>query len=145
MPIVQPAPARFAAATELARANELTPIHGDPDALAIQPPSGFFETAWAATGNSIEFNGSPRASCEPFVVGRIEKDRRGTGTVWCFCKTERMPYDLCVQCALVVLRHHFGSRFKVGSDGTDDDWTEARNLVQNVLGYGGDFAVAAPT
>jgi hypothetical protein len=57
-----------------------------------------------------------------------------------FCKTNRRPYDLCVQGCLMVLSHHLGTaRFRVDSDGTSGDWDEARQACQRVLGYGGEW------
>jgi len=87
----------------------------------------------------IVFNGSTPASCEPFEMARVEFDRRGRSKVWGFCKTEHLPYDLCVQTALIIMRHHLGAAIEVGSDGSMDDWRQAVDLVQKELGYGADF------
>ncbi|MEI7835659.1 MAG: hypothetical protein WCK05_04515 [Planctomycetota bacterium] len=84
----------------------------------------------------------PRARCEPFRVHRCEKDRHGRATTWSFCKTGRAPYDLCVQVALIVLRHHLGDLFTVGSDGCDGDWQQARRFCQEHLGYGQGFKLS---
>ena len=61
---------------------------------------------------------------------------------WCrgCCKTSYRPYDLCVQGCLIVLSHHIGeARFRVDSDGTSEQWNEARDACQHVLGYGIDW------
>ena len=91
----------------------------------------------------IVFNGRSLAKCEPFEVGRVEFDRHGRGWVWSFCKTERLPYDLCVKAALIILSHHLGEQFKVGSDGSDNDWARARQLVQERKGYGATFQLTS--
>lgn len=59
------------------------------------------------------------------------------------CKTNMRPYDLCVQCCLVVFKEHFGDAVKVRSDGDSEDWNEARDVCQHVLGYGLLFALDA--
>lgn len=87
----------------------------------------------------IVFNGEAPHCCEPFEVARIEFDRRGCHTVASFCKTEHQPYDICVQAALIILKHHLGDAINVTSDGEDEDWQTGRRAVQDVLGYGGDF------
>lgn len=89
----------------------------------------------------IVFNGAAGAACEPFLVLRSQKERRGGAVSWSFCKTERAPYDLCVQVALIILKHHLGDRFVVGSDGRDEDWEAARQHCQQCLGYGKEFVL----
>ena len=51
-----------------------------------------------------------------------------------FCKTDRLPYDLCVQACLIVFNHHLGAGFAVSSDGADPEWDRARNLCHAILG-----------
>ena len=91
----------------------------------------------------IVFNGQGRAGCEPFEIHRTECDRHGRAVFWSFCKTEHLPYDLCVQMALVILKHHLAEMITVGSDGKDDDWAEARRHCQKQLGYGDTFRLHA--
>ena len=61
------------------------------------------------------------------------------GLWFSFCKTNFRPYDLCVQGCLIVFKERFGAVFQVTSDGTDEQWNEARDACQVVLGYGLDF------
>ena len=89
--------------------------------------------------DKIEFNGVARQSCEDFRVLRVDAPRRGRSKVYSFCKTEKLPYDICVQCALIILWHYFGNDINISSDGTNEDWKEACNLCQEHLGYGADF------
>lgn len=57
-----------------------------------------------------------------------------------FCKTAYKPYDLAVICALIIARHHLGSKYiMVRSDGNRDKWADGRQLCQIALGYGEDF------
>jgi hypothetical protein len=92
------------------------------------------------TQNTIAFNG--REGCEPFEVRQTERDRHGRSVFWAFCKTEKAPYDLCVQAALIVLQHHLGDDIKVSSDGNDADWDRARTVCQQCLGYGEGFTLS---
>ena len=50
-----------------------------------------------------------------------------------------MPYDLCVQAALIVLKHHLAAAITVSSDGGEPDWERARAACQKWLGYGEEF------
>jgi len=51
-----------------------------------------------------------------------------------------MPYDICVRAALIVLQHHLGEKFKVGSD-DKTGWAEAKQLVAANLSYGDNFTL----
>jgi hypothetical protein len=51
------------------------------------------------------------------------------------CKTAYRPYDLAVQCFLVIAKHHLREKFMVRSDGLDLHWHEAYDLCHEVLGY----------
>ena len=88
--------------------------------------------------DSIEFNGRTPQDYETFAVDRLVEPE-GEPMVFEFCKTEHRPYDICVQAALIVLKHHLGAAITVSSDGDDTDWEAARNACQKWLGYGGEF------
>lgn len=87
----------------------------------------------------VVFNGQSSQAVEPFEISRVEFERQGRKSVVSYCKTSKMPYDLLVQGALIIFRHHLGRSFQVTSDGDDGLWQSARELVQDVLGFGGDF------
>ena len=89
----------------------------------------------------ITFNGVGGEACEPFVVRMLETPRRRRNKTYCYCKTERLPYDLCVQVALIVLKHHLNEAISVSSDGRDEDWEQAREVCRAHLGYGADFTL----
>lgn len=63
----------------------------------------------------------------------------------CFdsCKTNYRPYDLAVQCCLIVVDMHLSSWVAVQSDGDAAAWQEASDICQHVLGYGLNFSLAA--
>jgi len=90
----------------------------------------------------LAFNGAQPRSCERFEIHQVEFDRHGRRIVRSFCKTERLPYDLCVQLALIVFKHHLGDALQVGSDGSDEDWQTARNKCQEVASYAMDFQLS---
>lgn len=84
-------------------------------------------------------------SYETFRIARTYRpeypEKRSEGGWWFgFTKTNYRPYDLCVQCCLIILSHHLGSaQFRVRSDGSSGQWNEARDTCQHVLGYGIDW------
>jgi hypothetical protein len=84
-------------------------------------------------------------SYETFHVLRVQPlrhhgDQGHDGWWFSFCKTARLSYDLCVQCCLLILSHHLGNTlFLVSSDGNSEDWNNARQACQRVLGYGTDW------
>ena len=87
---------------------------------------------------AIVFNGVGRDSCETFAILPKETTRHGD-MASSFCKTNRLPYDIAVQVALIICRHHLGDEFRVRSDGDDAAWEIARQFCQLHLGYGADF------
>lgn len=106
---------------------------GDPD-----PETG----SWFAGGmvNSRCVGADGDGSYETFGVLQEMADdeyaiKSERGWFAC-CKTNYRPYDLDVQCCLIVFAEHFGDQFKVSSDGDDEQWNEARSVCQHVLGYG---------
>jgi hypothetical protein len=112
-------PEKFAAAVRDCR--KLLPALGIP--LAGIDGNGIPHLA----DDGIAFNGVP--SCERFEIHQTEFDRRGRAVMWGFCKTEKLPYDLCVQAALIVLKHHLGDAIVVNSDGTENDWSAAPRTI----------------
>ncbi len=86
--------------------------------------------------NGIVFNG---AACEDFAFVRIQVPRRNRERALGYCKTEHLPYDLCVQTALIVLKHHLGDMVTVASDAKNGDWQKAKDICRENLGYGSDF------
>lgn len=85
-------------------------------------------------------------SYETFCIPRILEDREWqtpeNGLYFECCKTGFRPYDLNVQCCLIVFKEYFGDSILVFSDGTDKQWNEARDVCQHVLGYGLLFSLS---
>ena len=92
--------------------------------------------------DEITFNGIQGQHCEDFTVRRSDSPRNGRSYVFSFCKTEHMPYDLCVKCTLIILRHHFNDKISIFSDGSQEDWRDAVEHCQNILNYGDDFKLS---
>lgn len=82
-------------------------------------------------------------SYEAFIIDqKYEPDKFDIckeGKYYVSCKTAFRPYDLNVQCCLIVFKHYFGDDFIVYSNGTDKQWNEARDVCQHILKYGLNF------
>ena len=83
-------------------------------------------------------------SFETFQIERIidlkdHEDEGSEAKYLEFCKTAFRPYDLNVQCCLIIFKHFFGDEFLVSTDSKDKLWNEARDICQHILGYGLDF------
>ena len=100
------------------------------------------------TDSQIIFNGSAesRGSAEPFRFDReIQFDNMrprktaANGTIFQRTKTEGLAYDLAVTAFLVIAKHYLDGHINVNSDGHSEDWNGARELCQQILGYGNDF------
>lgn len=91
-------------------------------------------------GEEIFFNGIGEESHETFSIDRTPRVREhqidDSDKEFGFCKTARKSYDIAVCSALIIAKKHFGTDIDVSSDGDNEDWVEAKELCQNVLGYG---------
>ncbi|MCZ7608453.1 MAG: hypothetical protein M5U25_20905 [Planctomycetota bacterium] len=82
----------------------------------------------------VAFNGVGEMSHETFRVDHVLRDVMPfKGRYAECCKTNRKPYDLLVCAALMALKRHF-PEVRVLSDGTREDWAEARMFYERVLG-----------
>lgn len=102
--------------------------------------SGAWFAGTVASQRCVDESGD--GSYETFAIAREEAPHED-GLVFGCCKTNYRPYDLDVQCCLIVFKHHFGEAFNVSSDGEPDDWKEAQDVCTLALGYGFDFALGA--
>jgi hypothetical protein len=100
---------------------------------------------WDGTGaptiddREIAFNGVEPDDYESFsLVSSPEGYTPTEKGLFGFCKTERRPYDLAVQVALVLLKWHSEAiapdAVEVASDGNLADWRRACQVVES-LGY----------
>jgi hypothetical protein len=76
-------------------------------------------------------------SYETFRLPRAcnELDRVSDGRFSDSCKTGFRPYDLAVQCVLLIAKHYLGDRIRVWSGGSDYHWNDARLLCYVHLSY----------
>lgn len=112
------------------------------DGIELGGPSGESgDRAYEFNGVRVAFNGFGDGAYESFVVPRCPERRYGRKFAYGFCKTAHKPYDLAVTACLLVLKHHLGATFRVGSDGVDADWSAAKALVQDELGYGAGYTI----
>jgi hypothetical protein len=51
----------------------------------------------------------------------------------------RLPYNLAVQAALIVLKEHLHDLINVTNDEAGDSWRDARQLVAHSAGFGSEF------
>lgn len=87
----------------------------------------------------IIFNGIAGQNCEPLVIKSFESSRRNSARTFSYCKTEKLPYDICVQLVLIIMKQHFNNRIIISSDGSEDDWKQAKEICQKILKYGIEF------
>ena len=76
---------------------------------------------------------------DPNTKGDEKNPSSIVGKYHFYTKTERRPYDLAVMACLIVAKRHFGRGIVVCSDGSEEEWKQARWLCQYHLGYGDDF------
>jgi hypothetical protein len=76
-------------------------------------------------------------SYETFTLARkcADASRVVNGRFSDSCKTAFRPYDLAVQCVLLIAKHHLRDRIGVSSGGTDYHWNDARRLCYLHLDY----------
>lgn len=65
---------------------------------------------------------------------RRQQTYQRKGEIFCFCKTQRKPYDFAVQVVLILYKHYFGSAVFVHSDGDQSDWFAACEFVKSLFG-----------
>lgn len=104
--------------------------------IGITLAGGDGEGKPAITPEEIIFNGKDAEGYETFHMPRQDDESRQCDDgIFGFTKTSRMPYDLAVTSALLILKHHLKDKIRVGSDGSIEEWNEAVQLVKKVLGY----------
>jgi len=109
--------------------------------FAGNPISG----TWFA-GHTLTTRACPGdCSCDTFYFPRVydpqEWEKPENGLYFQFCKTAFRPYDLAVTVFLVVAKHHLESSLVIASDGTEENWFDAKLLCHIALGYGLGFTL----
>jgi hypothetical protein len=57
------------------------------------------------------------------------------------CDTKDYAYDVAVRACLIIFQHFFPKTFFITSEEVYDGWQKARNICQEVIGYGADFDI----
>lgn len=69
----------------------------------------------------------------------VYNDKRVVGKWFACCKTAYRPYDLAVNCFLIIAKHYLGDKILVHSDGEIQHWMDGIKLCGLILQYGEDF------
>jgi hypothetical protein len=80
-------------------------------------------------------------SHESFILERATKREKYDKheLLFDFCKTAFKPYDLLVQCALIIAKHYLKDDIIVTSDGTIEQWQDAIKVCEKAFKYGNFF------
>jgi hypothetical protein len=107
------------------------------DASGVGESTGAIAGEWSIGVQLRRRTCNGNCSYEPFFFERVIEQSRGKAgkRVSDYCKTGFRPYDLAVQCALLVSKHHLPEKFEVFSSGSDWHWNDARGLCYLQLGY----------
>ncbi|KAF3905423.1 hypothetical protein ABW20_dc0101065 [Dactylellina cionopaga] len=92
----------------------------------VAGPSGEGEPVFER--NIIAFNGAEQEGSHESAVLNFGQNIR-----FDFCKTARKPYDAVVGAVLLRCAFH-NPGFNIRSDGSWDEWSEARDLYQQAFG-----------
>lgn len=109
-----------------------------PDAAGIGSSVDAVEGSYFGMGTLLKHRTCDgNCSYETFRLSRQCDDtaRIAKGRFANSCKTAFRPYDLAVQCALLIAKHHLKDEIGVWSGGTDFHWNDARRLCYLHLGY----------
>jgi hypothetical protein len=111
------------------------------EGIALAGPHGIGDPI--ITPDTIAFNGVREGEQwhEAFVFNRDESTEDKFDGDFRFCKTARKPYNLAVQCALIII-NHYAPDVAVSSDGDLPQWADAQKLCQDMFGYGRDFTLS---
>ena len=114
------------------------------DAAGVKLCGGFEEAAPRIAPDGVSFSGPPTGANETFHFPRVMETRPWRnpedGLHSAFCKTAWQPYDLAVTAFLLIAKHHL-PQIQVSTDGKDEQWSRARQLCHDVLGYGREYHI----
>jgi hypothetical protein len=71
----------------------------------------------------------------------IAGDPAANGLYIGFTKTGFRPYDIAVTATLLIAKRNLKDEFIVHTDGMDQQWSDAKRICQEVLGYGDWFGI----
>lgn len=108
------------------------------DAAGIGSSFNSVEGSYSGMGTLLKHRTCDgNCSYETFSLSRRCDDasKIENGKVLGSCKTAFRPYDLAVQCVLLIAKHHLKDRIRVWSGGSDYHWNDARRLCYLHLNY----------
>ena len=108
------------------------------DAAGIGSSTNAVEGSYHGMGTLLKHRTCDgNCSYETFRLGRIcnDMDNIRNGLFSDSCKTGFRPYDIAVQCVLLIAKHHLKDRIQVWSGGSDYHWSDARLLCYFHLSY----------
>jgi hypothetical protein len=109
-----------------------------PDAAGVGSSIRAVEGSYFGMGTLLKHRTCDgNCSYETFRLARAcaEIDKVRDGRYSDSCKTGFRPYDLAVQCVLMIAKHHLEDRIQVWSGGSDFHWNDARLLCYVHLDY----------
>jgi hypothetical protein len=109
-----------------------------PDAAGIGDSIDAVEGSYFGMGALLKHRACDgNCSYETFRFSRRSDDmaKAVNGRYAGSCKTGFRPYDLAVQCALLIAKHHLKEQIGVWSGGADYHWNDARRLCYLHLNY----------
>jgi len=120
----------------------ITQLTGEQESLAVGDSD--VEGAWFAGCELNQRTCGGDCSHETFRLERDFKpeswqEPKENGKYFECTKTAYKPYDLAVNCVLIIAKHHLGKQITVHSDGEIEQWQDSMQICQNVLGYGNEF------
>lgn|SRR3990167_5601424 len=71
----------------------------------------------------------------------VKNNPKEVGKYFNFTKTAYKPYDLAVNVALIIAKHHLKDQIIVSSDGKQKDWIEGMFICNTIMGYGKEFNI----
>jgi hypothetical protein len=127
--------------------EELVIPYPSIEAEGVGPSSTAINGDFYGIGVTVKHRCCNGSCCfETFLFERVKALRPGekleeNGLYGEYVKTGFRPYDVAVTTALLIAKHHLGDRFLVHSNGGDAQWSDARRICQQVLGYGDWFGI----
>ena len=116
----------------------------DASGISNDDGTGSIDGSWHAGAKIASRTCGGDCSHETFYFPRVNNPEydfqlKQDDYVIDFTKTAYKPYDLAVNVALIIAKHHLGDRIYIHSDGEDKHWEDGRRICQAKFGYGADF------
>ncbi|HTW62180.1 MAG TPA: hypothetical protein VMD55_10275 [Terracidiphilus sp.] len=121
-----------------AKSEEIVIPFPTQDAAGVGSSADAVEGSYFGMGTLLKYRACDgNCSYETFRLLRRCDDRAkvANGRYADSCKTGFRPYDLAVQCVLLISKHYLKDRIRVWSGGTDFHWNDARRLCYLQLNY----------